>query len=226
MKKIINRALAIINLIGLIFSKYGLKGAVTVLFKDVLSDYKNGIDTFLPVAREELFDESNVLLQNRYVPSTYKVVDDMLDHARAIVDFSVSNFVDFGSGKGKVVIGAAKHNFKQVKGIEYSDRLHKIAINNITKLGLEDKTVLLNMDATKYKPSEDDGVFYFFNPFMGDILDQVLKNIAETDNGGKRRVYLYVNPVNDDIFKKYFDKLSDETLQPGNVHACHYIDRE
>ncbi len=42
-----------------------------------------------------------------------------------------TQFVDIGSGKGRVLIAAAEHPFLQVAGVEYSKELHEAALNNI-----------------------------------------------------------------------------------------------
>jgi len=41
------------------------------------------------------------------------------------------SFVDFGSGKGRVLIAAAKHPFLQVVGVDHSRDLHQAATANM-----------------------------------------------------------------------------------------------
>lgn len=225
MKKTIEKLAYFKELFTLIWRKYGLKGTLQFIYQDILTDFFRKLDTFIPVPREELFDKSVVMLQNRYVPSTYIIIDKMIALAKDKVDFAAANFIDIGSGKGKVLIGASKYNFKKLKGIEYSEKLHSIAEKNISTLGLEGRVELLNIDAKNYTPDVEDKVFYFFNPFMGSILDDVLRNISRADNGGKPRVYLYLNPVDDEIFCKYFKKLDELIIQPGNLNVNYYMDK-
>jgi len=225
MKKIIERLFYFKDLFTMVWRKYGFIGTLQFIYQDILSDFFRKIDTFIPVPREELFDKSVVLLQNRYVPSTYIIIDKMIALAEDKIDFSTVNFIDIGSGKGKVLIAASKYNFKKIKGIEYSQQLHLIAENNMETLGLANRVELLNIDAKYYFPEIEDKVFYFFNPFMGSILDGVLKNISEVDNGGESRIYLYLNPVDDEIFCRYFNKVGEVVIQPGNINVNYYMDK-
>src|SRR5262249_24639122 len=43
-------------------------------------------------------------------------------------DLSRFVFVDYGSGKGRVVLLASHYNFKEIIGIEYARELHEIAV--------------------------------------------------------------------------------------------------
>ncbi len=211
------------NVLNILLRKYGIIGTAKIAIKDVLYDYVKGVDTYSPVSREEIFDADMVELSNRYVPSTFDLIKSMIKLVENDLDFKESNFIDFGSGKAKVCIGAAKFPFKVIKGIEYSKDLHEIAEKNIKKLSLQDRVELLNMDATVYKPVPEDRVLYFFNPFMGELLDNCLQIFA-TNKTDKPRYFLYANPVGDDIFCKYFRKLGEHIIQPGNVKVNHYTD--
>ncbi len=212
------------NVLSILLHKYGLLGTLNIAFRDVLYDYLNGVDTFSPVPREEIFDDSIVEQSNRYVPSTFDLIKSSINLIQDSLDLSESKFVDYGSGKGKVLIGGSKFPFKKLIGIEYSDKLHNIASNNIRKLGLENRVVLYNSDATQFCPSENDRVLYFFNPFMGELLDNCLKNIVNNRVKDKPKFLIYANPVEDETFGKYFRKVSENLLKPGNVRVNIYTD--
>src|ERR1700677_229311 len=47
------------------------------------------------------------------------------------IDFRKYSFVDIGSGKGRVLVAAARPRFIQVIGVEYSKELHQEALVNI-----------------------------------------------------------------------------------------------
>lgn len=211
------------DVIGILIRKYGIVGTLKIAFNDVLYDYYKGVDTYSPVPREEIFGADRVELSNRYVPSTFDLIRSMIQLVENKLDFKECNFIDFGSGKAKVCIGAAEFPFKTIKGIEYSKELHSIAESNIKKLSLQDRVELLNMDATIYEPVPEDRVLYFFNPFMGQLLDNCLKNFIDNKTD-KPRYFLYANPVCDDIFCKYLRKLGEQTVQPGNVRVNYYTD--
>lgn len=202
-------------------NKYGLAGIAQILWQDVLFDVRRGVNTFSPVGKDQLFDESLAATQNRYVPSTFSLVDSSIQHVEKIRGPVRGNFIDYGSGKGKVLIAAEKHSFKILKGIEYSGDLHRIALRNMKKLGIEKKVLLIEGDASEYQLCDEDTVLYFFNPFMGDILERCLKSISIASSNIER-ILIYANPVEDEIFCKYCKKLDTKEFQPGSVNVNFY----
>lgn len=65
-------------------------------------------------------------------------------------------------------------------------------------------------------------MLYFFNPFEGVVLDQTLQNIKTVEPEGLRVLVVY-NPVCDDIFCRYFERVAEKVSNPGqaryNVYA-------
>lgn len=206
------------DVVRILLNKYGVLGTAKVVWSDVLYDYRHGVDTFRPVANTELFDGDRLQKQNRYVPSTFGLIAATIDKVAAHVAIDESNFVDFGSGKGKVLIGAARYPFKRIKGIEFAESLHDVALKNIERLSLTDRVEPLLGDATLYKPDDADRVLYFFNPFVGDLLDNCLKNIAQASQHVTRYI-IYANPVEDARFCQYFEKLEEATIEPGGIRV-------
>ena len=90
-------------------------------------------------------------------------------------------FIDFGAGKGRVVSYAYNYNFKKIIGIEFAEELFKESITNLAGLS-DNKTppTLIHMDATLFDIRDELNVFYFFNPFIGDVMKEVLKNIDKS----------------------------------------------
>ncbi len=212
------------GVLGILLNKYGLLGTARVVWSDVLYDLRHSVNTFMPVANSDLFTGERVDLQNRYVPSTFGLIETAIDRIACRLDVRRSGFVDYGSGKGKVLIGAARKPFRTIKGIEFSERLHDIAGKNIRRLALEGRVQLVHGDATTFHPDETDRVLYFFNPFVGEILEGCLRNIAEA-RVESTRYLIYANPVEDERFCKYFDKLEETTVQPGGIRVNYYKTR-
>ncbi len=163
-------------------------------------------------------------MQNRYFPSTFGLIDLAIQEAHAILgdDIRNSHFLDYGSGKGKVLIGAARNGFELARGIEYTERLHRVAERNLEKLGLSDRAKSIHGDATEFFPSSKDRVIYFFNPFEGIILDQALQNLKSVTPEGKRVLVVY-NPVCDDIFCRYFERVAEKVSNPGQARYNIYV---
>jgi len=108
-------------------------------------------------------------------------------------------FVDFGSGKGRVLSRAATYQLRRVVGVELSEPLNEIARANLAVLRPLLKTSeieLVTADAAAWEVPDDMTIGYFANPFLGDVFRAVIDNIVRSIDRNPRRVRLvYVNPV-------------------------------
>lgn len=213
-----------VDVVRLLINKYGFTGLFTLAKDDILFDYRYGVDTYSSIDKEDLFTGERLALQNRYFPSTFGLIDLAIDEAQAILGDEIRNshFLDYGSGKGKVLIGAAKRGFEMSRGIEYTERLHQVAERNLKKLGISDRAKSIQGDATEFFPTPKDRVLYFFNPFEGKVLDQTLRNIKSVKPEGKRVLVVY-NPICDDIFCRYFERVAEKVSNPGQARYNVYV---
>jgi SAM-dependent methyltransferase len=111
-------------------------------------------------------------------------------------------FLDLGSGMGRIVYQAAAHYpFRRVVGVEVSERLHAIALDNIarTRHRLRCGDVqLVRSDVLDYAIPDDVTVVYMSNPFRGPIFEAALDGLAASVRRNPRRLrLLYANPVED-----------------------------
>lgn len=114
-------------------------------------------------------------------------------------------FVDYGSGKGRVVIAANELGFKHVIGVEFSSELCAVAAHNLASYGNRTRrpvnVELRCMDAVEFEIPEVPCVLYFFNPFERPILEAIARKIARSYERNGRRIYIvHYNPVNTDLF--------------------------
>lgn len=93
-------------------------------------------------------------------------------------------FIDFGSGKGRVLLVASGFPFRSVDGVECSVHLHAIAEKNIreyrrakTRCG-QVRSVLA--DATAFPLPTVPLVLYFYHPFAEPVLIPVIDNIRRS----------------------------------------------
>ena len=102
-------------------------------------------------------------------------------------------FVDFGSGKGRIVYQAARYPFARVMGVEISEHLNEIARRNIERnrhrLVCQD-VELVTMDAAEFRVPDNVTHAYFYFPFGGEIFRRVLDNIVESLERAPRRLTL------------------------------------
>lgn len=188
----------------------GLMGALKLIPKNVRRlvqvyvderyDRQNGVKTAGYTHLHELVIESpNKDLGIRYQPTTQKRMVAMF--ANLPQDLNDFTFVDFGSGRGRVLLFASGMNFRQVIGVEFSEELHTSATENIacSKHVRRCQNVQpILADATKFHIPDGPLVLYFFDPFRDEVMKQVLLNIKEAYLSSPRKMYLmYLAPVHE-----------------------------
>ena len=137
----------------------------------------------------------------KYEPSGWRFLRRGLKRREVTKD---AVFVDFGSGKGRVVYqAAARYRFARVIGVEISERLNEIARSNIERNRKRLKCTdveLVTCDAASY-PIPDDMTFaYFYFPFAGDTFRVVIESIVASLDRKPRRVRLiYAGPKLEDV---------------------------
>jgi SAM-dependent methyltransferase len=153
---------------------------------------RGGVETSRPVSVEELgLGELSVA----YFPSPWRGLKRIFKHIPISED---DVFVDFGSGKGRVVLEAARRPFRRVVGIEVAPVLHAAAEANLAaaRASLRCRDVqLLNADARDVPIPDDLTTAFFFNPFRGEVFETVARGLAESAKRSPRRIRIvYVNP--------------------------------
>jgi len=119
-------------------------------------------------------------------------------------DPSRLTFVDYGAGKGRVLLLASQHPFAAIGGIEFAEELHDDAIMNIaqfprSRMKCRNVECVLD-DASQVGPPDGEAVHYFFNPFSREVFAEILNNIVVSYRRRPRRLYLIlVEPVATDL---------------------------
>jgi len=104
------------------------------------------------------------------------------------------SIVDFGSGKGGVLITFSKYPFSKITGVEISPILVAIAKKNLKALNIRNIEIVLS-DAADFTDLEEHNYFYFFNPFPCNVMRAVIVNISSSLIKKPRKVTLiYYNP--------------------------------
>jgi predicted RNA methylase len=138
----------------------------------------------------------------RYQPSPFDLARTII-HELPVAHHDFT-FIDFGSGKGRVLLIAAELPFSAVLGIEFSSELCDIANSNIKKSDASknaDKVESIHADVTDYPLPDTPLVCYFYNPFGATIMQSVVNELAASYNAKKRDIYvIYVHPEHRTIF--------------------------
>jgi predicted RNA methylase len=93
-------------------------------------------------------------------------------------------FVDYGCGKGRVLLVAAEFPFHTIVGVEFVPQLALIAKQNLKSFrGAQRKckdVTVLTMDATEYELPPEPAVLFFFSPFTGAVMEKVVEDIENS----------------------------------------------
>lgn len=120
--------------------------------------------------------------------------DEMLRALLSRVDMTkFHSLLDIGCGKGYVLWQARQWGFSKVGGVEYDEKLYEICLRNLTRLGLRSRVSVTCGDACTFADYGSYDVFYFFNPFMGDVMERVMAQIVAQCRG-KEIMLLYYRP--------------------------------
>jgi SAM-dependent methyltransferase len=131
---------------------------------------------------------------NHYLPLQYAVLRNVFrDLRRSKGNLRGDVFLDYGSGKGRAVLAAARHPFKRVLGVDVVESLNAIARENIAaaKPQLRAPVEVLSADAKTFDVPDDVTVVYLYNPFLGDVLPAVQKKIESSLSRQPRALRLY-----------------------------------
>jgi predicted RNA methylase len=178
-------------------------------------DRRYGVDTAADIRAENLNVASeNWVYGGHYEATPVALFSKMMAHLS--IDREQFTFIDYGSGKGRVLLLAALQSFRRVVGIEYSRELHEIAQRNVralsTTVGHSSRIELVNMDASQYSLPPEPSVLFLYNPFGEVIMRTVLKEIDRSLSESPRPLYImYVNPMQRRLFQRarFLTKIAD-----------------
>lgn len=177
-------------------------------FKDRAIDRRFRISTAGQVPTHEFdVDAAQQKHAIQYQPTSSLDLAVLLDGLAREVDLREFSFVDFGSGKGRVILLASEFPFRSVAGVEFSHALHQAACENISTFRSthqrcrDVRSVCQN--AVDFELPAGPVVAFFFNPFDAVIMSQVLGNIEQSINDDLREVVcIYHNPVHRELLDR------------------------
>ncbi|GGS69833.1 hypothetical protein GCM10010206_35160 [Streptomyces cinerochromogenes] len=113
-------------------------------------------------------------------------------------------FLDFGAGKGRVLLLAARHGYSRVLGVELSAELCAIAEQNIAHFRRRAPDAVIGVchaDAADFEVPDDTSVGYFFNPFGDEVMCPVVDRITASLTRVPRRFHVvYLCPLYVEVF--------------------------
>ena len=202
---------------------------------DATFDRTHSVDTGGKIHSAAMHDieSDNWVYSNNYEPTRVELFKQMIDAAD--IELHRFSFIDYGSGKGRVLLLAARLPFRRVVGVEHSPQLHRIAEKNLRSIRFADRcsgpVESIYMDAVQFRIPEEPVVLYFFNPFERTIMSAVWDNVVCSYEGNPRSiVVIYLRPSHSDVWDEVgFLKRhawSDEFIIYKTSHSpCAHRDR-
>ncbi|MCX5417300.1 class I SAM-dependent methyltransferase [Streptomyces sp. NBC_00059] len=147
-------------------------------------DTSFGVDTSTPFESWDAGEADNFDLLNnyRYSPSPTGILRAVI--SQVPVAHEEVTFIDFGSGKGRVLLVASEFPFKRIIGVELSTHLCDIATRNVTQFDSSSQRckdiAIRHESAEEFEIPDDAGVFYFYEPFSPAVTERVLENIERS----------------------------------------------
>jgi hypothetical protein len=172
---------------------------------DTAFDRTYEVDTGGIIHPSAMYDvESKNWIQGaRYQATRADVFAEMID--ASTIEPHCYNFIDFGSGKGRVLLLASQLPFRRVVGVEYSPSLHRIAEQNLHRVQFADRrsgpVESVHIDAMWFFIPEEPVVLFFYNPFDRLIMESVRDNVVRSYEGSPRSiVVIYHTPRYSDVW--------------------------
>jgi SAM-dependent methyltransferase len=129
-----------------------------------------------------------------------------------------SALLDYGCGKGRVVVAAASRPYRQVIGVELTE-LSRTAEKNLAKMAhrIATNVTITQCDAGAFVVPDDINVIYFYNPFRGSVLQRVIEQIRASHRRLPRAIHVvYFNC-------DHFDRaIADESWIRKTHHSMVY----
>lgn len=111
------------------------------------------------------------------------------------IDPAEWSFVDYGSGKGRVVLTAAQLGFARAIGVEFSPELCRIAQENARLFAAAGGTArppeFVQADAGIFEPPPGPLLAYLYNPFGPPVIDEVAARLAAKAQAGDHVLVAY-----------------------------------
>ena len=129
------------------------------------------------------------------------------------------SFVDYGAGKGRVLLIAVRFPFDRVIGVEASEPLVGVATTNAALFARKHPDLcpiqVLHIDAKNFEIPQNSCVFFFYDPFKSDLMEIIGEKILSSFLSNPRKIFIiYYHPSFAYVFKAPFMLQQDVTDLP------------
>ena len=149
--------------------------------KPDLFDLEHGIETSQRVHASDLRVKSrNWMNGTNYDPTPVNLIREAI--AALPINPGEFTFIDFGSGKGRVLFVASEFPFARIIGVEYAPELHQAACRNLQSFRSETQKCrrieTICQDMTTFRFPDGPLVLFFYNPAFEPVMRTMAARIA------------------------------------------------
>lgn len=192
-----------LKLFYFIAGNWNIKLAFFTVYHEIKGEGKYGIESSKidDLSGQQIASE-NIFHASIYQPTNYYLIEKAFDYLKS--QGLNHDILDFGCGKGRVLIVAAFYGFKNITGVDFTESFCREAEFNIEKVEPLFPSANFRVicgDAVKFKIENKQTVFFFFNPFDQKVMLAVVKNILASLKQNQRKIFVvYINPLHKEIF--------------------------
>jgi hypothetical protein len=165
-------------------------------------DVEHNVETSQRIYQRDLkTDSPNQSHASPYFPTPSRFLTQILEMAAskgATPNLSNLTFIDFGSGKGRVLLVASQFQFRKILGIELSPELNEIANKNIRayKGAQRCRSIqTLCADFTEFGVPPEPLYVFLYNPTSRSLSQQLADNLMRSLQEVPREAWiLYMTP--------------------------------
>lgn len=179
--------------------------AAFMIYHEIRGEKKYQLNTTAPSELKNLTIVSGDPKQgSRYEAVNYFILEQLL--ARVVQLTDSRSFIDLGCGKGRAMVVATHYGFTNIKGIDFAKEVCDSATKNmqaVSKIKNIQYRVICS-DVLDYQLTENDSVFFMFNPFDKQVLFNFLENVEASLEKHPRIIYfLYASPRHIELFFEF-----------------------
>lgn len=158
-------------------------------------------------AKSIQLQEHDNVINFMYEPSPYRQLKNLFKKHPILPD---DHIIDFGCGKGRVLVLAGEYGCRNLYGIDISSSLLDIADKNLRRLKQKHSMIefeLLCMDAKRYEINREINKVFFYNPFQLRVFIHVFKSLLHSIDENPRTITVYFHDTQQSVLD-HFSRLN------------------
>ena len=175
---------------------WGIDLAIFIIRHEIKGEKKYGIRTIGLDSLPDTVPDVERKHFSLYEPVNYFTLTRMFDYLNT--NDVKSALLDVGCGRGRVLAVGAAYGFKEMIGIDFSEKLCEEArevMEGVKEAHPGLATTITCIDARDYDIPDTVGVIFLFNPFDDLVMESFIDNVFESLYRKERPLkILYANP--------------------------------